>query len=265
MHPSKLESVLLAEQRVVLRDSFVSLEGYEYLLEKSRRRVASNRILNGKAMSVALDFTRDLVRICPFAECVAVSGSVASGGYSSTDDLDFDLFVRAGTKYASYLIATLVGLRYSWRFRHQRLSNIHQVLSIPKIVCINVVWSEDQTAPFVRQDADMAFELLRCHPVFGARVFQQVCADNSWALSYFPQLQDRRFTDTIEAEETPLRRLLGRIWKHPRLMRGVEIACRGLVWIVYHVVQWTRRRDPAALARMNFLKRVKWPYEVLQD
>ena len=184
------------------------LQGYEFLLENSKRRQTSNRLLNGHARAIAESFAERLATVCPYVQSVALSGSVASGGYQSGDDIDFDLFVRAGTKYVCYLAANLIGLTYSWRFRKARSTTARLTFLLPKVICINVVWAEDESRPFVRQDAGMAFELLRCQPIVGAYTFGQVLARNRWLFEFFPQLLKRTWVDTVNRGSSRIGSLL---------------------------------------------------------
>lgn len=248
-----------------IEDGFVYIKGNEELLMKSKLRAESNRRLNGSAMAIAKEFTLDLVRVCPFVDCVALSGSVASGGYGPGDDIDFDLFVRSGTRYICYLLATLIGLKYGWRYRHREMDSVHRTPFLPKVTCVNVVWSEDQTCPFVRKDEDLAFELLRCRVLFGGRRFRQVLEDNRWLRDHFPQPYTRPATQDLLIERNAVGRLLAVVGRSSGGLRILEALSRGLAWIIYHFVQWTRRGNPEALRHVAFLKRVKWPYEVFQD
>ena len=144
-------------------------------------------------------------------EAIALTGSVASGGYRPGDDVDFDLFVRTGTKYICYLAATLVGLKYSWRYRSTDLDSLHRTPVLPKITCINVVWPTDQTRPFVRQDAALAFELRRCEPLIGWARFRKVLDDNPWIRGYFPQTYDKVAVDRFTGKGGHFIRGRGRI------------------------------------------------------
>jgi len=263
--PSLVKDAIDAVSDIIRDGSFVFLLGSEHLVAKSGVRVASNKDLNGQAWAIAREYASDLVSVCPFVECLAISGSVASGGYDCSDDIDFDLFVKSGTKYTTYLLATLVGLRYSLRYRHHELEPVHRTPLLPKIICLNVVWTEDQTHPFVRRDADLAFELLRCSPVYGTRKFREGCNANPWATEYFPQLLAAHQVPEIPELCTPFRRVLSAVAGHRIVLRVLEAASRAAVWSLYHVVQWSRRANPEAVARNAFLRRVKWPYEVLQD
>lgn len=252
-------------RRIRMQDRLLYLEGRESLVERSIARLASNHMLNGRARDVAIAYVRDIARHCPFVECAALSGSVASGGFAAGDDVDFDLIVRPRTKYASYLIATLIGLRYSWKFRNVRMDGSYRTPFLPKITCINVVWSDDQTAPFLRQDASLAFELLRCEPLYGVERFVALLRANPWIHGFFPQAFGRRWKDVVREERSPIGASLAGLAGQPRILRLLEALSRKLAWAIYRFVQLSRSGNPAAAERLAFLRRVKFPYEVFQD
>ena len=222
-------------------------------------------MLNGQARRIAREFSRDLVRLCPFVQCITLSGSAASGGYQVGDDIDFDIFVDSGTKYVSYLIAVLIGVKYSWRYRHAKANSFNRAPFLPKVTCINVVWPEDSTRPFARQDPDLAFELARCLPLYGADRFRTVLEANSWIRRYFPQLYRRTWKDEVLPQIHPIGRLLTFLARRPGVLRALESWSRKAAWLFYRFVQWSRRKNVEAKARIAFLRTVKWPYEVFQD
>lgn len=263
--PSELDRSIQGVDGLRRAGEFVFRNQHERLVRKSAARVASNHTLNGAAVHVARNFTRDLVRNCPFVQTVALSGSVASGGFASGDDVDFDLFVQTGTKYTCYLLANLIGLRYSWRYRDRAMDELHRIPFLPKVTCVNVVWPEDQVRPFVRQDGPLAFELLRCRPLHGQAHFRSVLESNAWLRAFFPQMYARVWRDEPAAEPTALGRCLAAVGTRPRLLALLERASRRVSWFMYQAVQASRRRNPIAVRRMNFLRRVKFPYEVFQD
>ena len=260
-----LHHELEARPDLVVQDGFVSLKGYADLIRKSRKRVDSDESFRTDALSIAHAFARDLASSCPMIACIALSGSLASGGYGPEDDIDFDLIVRPGTKYICYFVAHLIGLRFSWKYRHLRLDEVHHMPLLPKIACINVVWPEDQARPFVRRDEDMAFELMRCSPLLGVQAFQMALRDNPWIREYFPQVYDRVWTEAKREPTNLLGRTLAGVGHSPRMLRLVEAASRRILWVLYRFVQHSRRGNEAAITRMEFLRKVKFPYEVFQD
>ncbi len=266
--PASVEDVENATRASVLfrvENGFVALAGSEALLCLSRTRSDRNQLLNGEARSVAREFAQELTRLCPLVECVALSGSVASGGYVDGDDIDFDLFVKDETKYTVYLLANLLGLRYSLRYRKRHVDPQHRVFFLPKVICINVVWQSRETAPFRRQDAGLAFELLRCDPLLGQHRFDEVLADNPWIDGYLPQARTRRWSSVTPPQPNRVARLLSRVYARPRSRRLLERVCRGTSYAMYRLIRELRKPDAQARERMEFLSRAKYPYEVFQD
>ena len=253
----QLRDAITASGSLVLIDGFVCARGKETLLGISRDRERTNRLVNGTAKAIAQEFANALIRACPFVDCVALSGSVASGGYVPSDDIDFDLFVHDGTKYLTYAVSLALGLAFSIRYANGG--------PLRKIICINVIWTRKQAFLFVRNDADLAFELLHCKPIFGAPYFQQVIRRNDWISRFFPQVAANLGPEVAHPNPSFTGRCLGWIVTHPRILGLVERAGRGLSFVVYQAVHWLRRHDLEAMDRLAFLQRAKYPYEVFQD
>ncbi len=264
--PSSLRPRLSAIRGVAQWDGIVGLQGREDLMVKTERRVRAHSDLEEEHLNVARQFTRDLLRWCPYVQCVALTGSLASGGFQEGDDIDFDLFVEDGTKYICYLVGTLLGLRFAWRFRKRDLHPHHATPLLPKITCLNVIWPESETRPFARRDVAMAYELLRCLPLEGVERFREVLYDNLWLAEHFPQLYKRRRSGAQHKEDlNAIGRFLSALRRFPRMIRTLDFVCRRLSWGLYRFVQGTRHGDPEAIGRMEFLRKVKYPYEVFQD
>src|SRR5207247_10992630 len=119
-----LVEALRSPQEFQRKAGLVALAGHEFLLDRLKPRQTSNRILNGRPRAIAESFAEKLAFLCPYVQCVSLSGSVASGGYRPGDDIDFDLIVQHVTKYVCYLAANLIGLRYSWRFRKAQVRGL---------------------------------------------------------------------------------------------------------------------------------------------
>ncbi len=242
---------------VVVEDGFAFLQGHKRLLQESRNRVESHRALNGFARTIAEEFAQAIVRSCPLVNCVALSGSVASGGYAPRDDIDIDLFVRDGAKYLVYAIALILALRMT--IRHRRMFGLR------KLICINVVWTDAQSHPFARQDQGLAFELLRCKPLLGEKHFRDVIKANPWVDALFPQLREGSTSTVPRPEPSSLGKIVRWIGRHERLLRSTDRISRLVTHATYSFVHWLGRRNAPAKERLNFLQRVKYPYEVFQD
>ncbi len=255
--PVGLGSSVAADGRFALRDGFVCLRGDEALIEKSRDRVAANRRTNGSGKAIARKFASELLRICPVVDCIALSGSVASGGYAPEDDIDLDIFVHDGAKYLTYAVALALGLRTS--IRHRSGTRLR------KIICVNVLWTQGQSLPFGRTDESLAFELLHCRPIYGGAHFSAVLRANGWIDSYFPQVAQRVHEDPVIPRPGGLGRLIGWVASHPALLRRADRLGRAASFAVYTAAHWLKRNDPVAMERLVFLRHAKYPYEVFQD
>src|SRR2546426_4696745 len=254
--PTLLHSIRDCTEFVV-EDGFVFERGHRELLIKSQRRVESHRALNGTAWSIAERFGRDLLRTCPLVDCVAVSGSVASGGYEPRDDIDLNLFVVDGAKYLVYAVALVLGFRATLRHR--------KVLGLRKLICINVLWTRGESHPFSRQDAGLAFELLHSRPLLGRGHFREVVAANPWIDAFFPQLRGAAGGAPPVSAINAVGRIVTWVGRHPRWLRALDTSARLVTQAVYSGAHWLHRHDATAMERLEFLQRVKYPYEVFQD
>ena len=259
-------SALASSRAIVFRDGIATLSGREDLIEKGLSRRRSNNGLASLYFGIAEDFARDLLRHSPFVRAIAVCGSTASGGLEAGDDVDFNLFVEDGTKYIVYLMAVLLGVKYSLLHRRRFGRGTSLLGILRKVTCVNVVFIESDARPFVRQDAFLAFELLRSIPIAGTMDFARTLESNPWLRIHFPQIFNRVFADRVGPQP---RSLLGKVQRgiaaSPRGRRLLDGACRRIAAAIHRVVRLSRERDPEAMARLAFLRRVKFPYDVFQD
>ena len=259
-------ATLRVSPAIAYRDGFATLRERDDLIAKSVARRASNGALTALYFGIAEDFARDLLRYSPFVRAIAVSGSTASGGLDAGDDVDFNLFAEDGTKYGVYLAALLLGVKYSLRHGRRFGRGASFLGLLRKVTCVNVVWTESECGPFVRQDEFLGFELLRSVPIAGNAYFARTLEANPWITDHFPQIFERVHADRVTAPPPSLlARLQRRIARSPRGRRLLDRTARGIAAVLHRVVDLTRERDPEATARTSFLRRVKFPYDVFQD
>ncbi len=267
--PVSLADVRGALQRstwVVYRDGYAALAANDHLIDKSLERGRSNGLLSDLYFGIAEAFARDLLRHSPFVRTVAVSGSAASEGIGHGDDVDVNLFVEDGSKYIVYVTALLLGLKYSIAFRRRFAAGASFFGLIPKVTCVNVVWTESDCRPFARTDEYLAYEILRSVPVAGTAYFAEVVAANPWLAQHFPQVQRQVHANRVPTPTPSIfARVQRRIARSPRGRRLLDGAGRALGYAAYRIVELSRVRDAEAAARHAFLQKVKWPYEVFQD
>lgn len=240
------------------------LEGSEHLLQKTSRRLVSNGLVGAKYKAEAYRFASEFASLCPFVRCIAIAGSVASEGFSEEDDIDFNLFVESGRKYTSYLLGILLSIKYSFRHRGKPLASCSATPFLPKLACINVIWEEHQALPFSRQDAYLAYELMRQKPVFGLEFYGRVLSNNAWLGSFFPQINglDQR---ELEAKSSCSSRLLRFFYSHGFLAGAGEWAARQVCYLTWRLVQFSRRNNPEAIERARWVNSMQSPYCLFGD
>lgn len=261
----RLVRVVREIPEIFRENGHVCLKGHENLLDKTFRRRQSNHTDSAFYWSIAREFASDLGAYCPFVKTIAVSGSLATGGFSEEDDVDFNIITEEGARYTTYLMANLLGVKYSLKLRGKPTDALHSMPLLPKVICVNVILEECVTRPFRRQDEQMAFELVQSRPIFGVDYFRKLLASNPWLATYFPQEREDGFVHEVDPRHTLVKSALRILLGRPLLLRFVEGIARTVSWILYEYVHWTRRGEPEALERIEFIKRVKHPYEVFQD
>jgi len=125
-------------------------------------------------------------------------------------------------------------------------------LLAPRLMTANLILERSECLPLVRQDEDMAFELLMAEPLFGIEAIDELVAANPALLEHFPQLAYKPAPLVIE---TPVRRLPAALF--PKFLDG---AARVLGETAWRYMQWTRRGRPDALARVAYVRATMRPY-----
>jgi hypothetical protein len=148
--------------------------------EKCQQRRLSHKTLQPKYAKIVNKFIQEYTQICPWTTCILLSGSMASEGLGYGDDIDLDIIVHDGFKYSSYLIALLLSLKYSLIYGKHFWKRY--------VICINIVWETHQVLPFIRNDGQLAFELLNTQVLYNPEFFYYMLTMNPWLNSYFPQL-----------------------------------------------------------------------------
>jgi hypothetical protein len=156
------------------------LKGSEELLPETGKRLYTNGRIGKDYETLATGFAEEFISLCPFIRCIAIAGSVASGGFCEEDDIDYNIFVEKGSKYTVYLFGILLSFKYSFRHRKKPLSKKSATPFLSKLICINVIWEDWESLPYKRRDMYMAYELLRQKPVFGIDFYRTVLDKNRW-------------------------------------------------------------------------------------
>jgi hypothetical protein len=211
----------------------------------------------GAYMADTLRFVRSLLRASPYVLGVAIAGSLASGGFVESDDVDLNLLVEDGHRHLAYVALNVLGALHALHHRGKPTDAHTRRPLVPRLMTANLILERSQWLPLVRQDAAMAYELLCSRPVAGRRHWRELVAVNPKLVEHLPQLRD--WAADVGGTE-PRSRLPG--WLFPR---GADGPARALGSAAWHWMQWTRRRDPEALARVAFVRDTMRPYALFED
>jgi len=202
-------------------------------------------------------FVRTLVAVAPFVRSVWIAGSLASGGFRESDDVDLNLVVDDGHRHLAYVAVNALGLMHAVRYRHKPVDDLTRRPIAPRLMTANLILETSQLAPLARQDEAMAFELLVSQPVYGGKVFERIVQSNPQLSEHFPQLQRKPTQGDVES---PSARLPG--WFYPSALDGAARIVGGAAW---RYMQWTRRHSPEALARVAFVRETMRPYTLFDS
>ena len=222
----------------------------------SDARAISSRALGHDAESrsyVAMtrDFVRTLVAVAPFIRSVSIAGSLASGGFRPSDDVDLNLIVDDGHRHLAYVVVNLLGLLHALGHRTKPVDDLTRRPLAPRLMTANLILEHSQCFPLERDDEDMAFEFLIGEPVFGAEAITEVVDANPVLREHFPQLSDRAASLVLNCPRRLPKLLYPRFLDHP---------ARALGQAAWRYMQWTRRHRPEALARVAYVRSTMRPY-----
>ncbi len=221
-------------------------------------RARGHATLAGDYIAMTQRFVRTLVTFAPFIRSVWIAGSLASGGFRETDDVDLNLVVDDGHRHLAYVAVNVLGILHALAHRAKPVDDLTRRPVAPRLMTANLILETSQLAPLARTDDGMAFELLMSDPIYGADVLSRIVVDNPALLDHFPQLAAKTAPHAIEP--TPRSRLPR--WLFPAAADG---AARLLGMAAWRYMQWTRRAHPEALARVAFVRRTMQPYTLFDD
>ena len=240
-----------ADPELALAEGLVVERVARELAGTIRSRADGHDAASAEYLAMTLDFVRRLVTVAPFIASVSIAGSLASGGFRASDDVDLNLIVEDGHRHLAYVVVNVLGLVHALRHRAKPVDDLTRRPVAPRLMTVNLVLERSQCQPLARQDEDMAFELLMAEPVFGFDVLSEVVAANPALLEHFPQLAERPAPLVIDVP----RRLSPRFY--PSLL---DAPARALGKAAWRYMQWTRRKHPEALARVAYVRETMRPY-----
>jgi hypothetical protein len=249
---SDVRAAVMASQDLIVAEGLVIERELAWTAGEITRRAASHAADAPAYLQLALSFVRTLVGAAPFIRSVSIAGSLASGGFRASDDIDLNLIVDDGHRHLAYVVVNLLGLVHAVGHRNKPVDDLTRRPIAPRLMTANLILERSQCYPLARQDEDMAFELLVAQPVFGLEVIHGVVDANPSLTEHFPQLASR----TGQLAITPPRRRLPPAL-FPRAVDGIARLIGESAW---RYMQWTRRGRPDALARVAYVRSTMRPY-----
>jgi hypothetical protein len=241
-----------AAQDLVIAEGLVVDRSAASRAQEIRSRAICHDADAQQYIRMALRFVRTLVAVAPFIRSVSIAGSLASGGFRASDDVDLNLIVDDGHRHLAYVAVNALGLLHALAHRAKPVDDLTRRPLAPRLMTANLILERSQCLPLERQDADMAFELLMAEPVFGADAIDEVVHANPGLLEHFPQLSDKPAPLLVDP---PRRRLPAALF--PGFLDG---AARALGESAWRYLQWTRRHHPDALERVRYVRSTMRPY-----
>jgi len=203
-------------------------------------------------VQMTMRFVRALVAFAPFIRSVSIAGSLASGGFRSSDDVDLNMIVDDGHRHLAYVAVSGLGLVHALAHRNKPVDDLTRRPVAPRLMTANLILERSQCRPLARQDEGMAFELMMAEPIYGIEEFHELLEANPMLMEHFPQLARKRPARLIDP---PAFRLPATLF--PRFFDG---AARMLGETAWRYMQWTRRQNPDALDRVAYVRSTMRPY-----
>ncbi len=249
-------SALRDSSKVRLRDGLVLPHALVPAASSIRGRAAAHEPNATGCMPLALAFVRSLVRLSPYVLSVSIAGSLASGGYLLSDDVDLNFIVEDGHRHIAYVALNALGLLHSFRHRRRPVDTHTRRPLAPRFMTANLILERSQCFPLQRQDEDMAYEFVASEPVYGLAFWWEVVTANPGLSSHFPQLETRRFNSAMRVSPALPS------WVYPSAIDTLACKVGRAGW---RYMQWTRRKRPEALARVAFVRQTMQPYALFDE
>jgi hypothetical protein len=217
-----------------------------------RSRALGHDVDGARYVEMTLRFVPALIAFAPFIRSVSIAGSLASGGFRASDDVDLNLIVDDGHRHLAYVAVNAIGLAHALAHRTKPVDDLTRRPLAPRLMTANLILERSQCLPLERQDEDMAFELLVSECVFGFDAVRELIEGNPAVVEHFPQLAHKRAPLLVDA---PPHRLPVALF--PPVLDGAARLVGEGAW---RYMQWTRRHHPGALARVAYVRSTMRPY-----
>jgi hypothetical protein len=221
-------------------------------INEIQARAVAHDVEAAAYLPMTAHFARMLVAVAPFIRSVSLAGSLASGGFRASDDVDLNLIVDDGHRHLAYVAVNALGVLHALAHRSKPVDDLTRRPVAPRLMTANLILERSQCHPLQRLDEDMAYELLVAEPVVGMEIFNDVINANPDLLDHFPQLASKPAPLRVEPPA----------WRLPALLfpKGLDGVARRFGEAAWRYMQWTRRHHPDALARVAYVRATMRPY-----
>lgn len=250
--PDQVRWSIAATYELTLADGLVVERSALGRVADIRSRALGHGAYAAAYVQMTLRFVRALVAFAPFIRSVSIAGSLASGGFRASDDVDLNLIVDDGHRHLAYVAVNAIGLAHALAHRTKPVDDLTRRPLAPRLMTANLILDRSQCLPLQRSDEDMAFEVLMSECVFGFETTSEMIDANPALVEHFPQLAHKRAPLLIDE---PARRLPTAMF--PRFLDGAARLVGEGAW---RYMQWTRRHHPGAIARVAYVRSTMRPY-----
>jgi hypothetical protein len=157
-------------------NNYYTLKERETLREQKSAQIAHAQQKTRKAKHWS-----KLLRIVPWIDLIALTGSVAGGSPRADDDIDLLIVARPNRLWLTRLL--VIALLGCFRQRRRPDDNPHNVANK---LCLNM-WLTTNTLSESNRDVYTATELINMRPILTRhQAYARYQAANAWVVNYFP-------------------------------------------------------------------------------
>src|SRR6266566_3445385 len=130
--PCSAAALAIAEDLVVERNAVAHAGAI-------RARAASHPTESLPYLALTRAFVRKLVAAAPFIRSVSIAGSLASGGFRASDDVDLNLVVDDGHRHLAYVTVNALGLLHALGHRAKPVDDLTRRPIAPRLMTANLI------------------------------------------------------------------------------------------------------------------------------
>src|SRR5262245_29102828 len=139
-------AVAALPELAIARELVVETDALRYA-DSIRARAAGHVEHASSYLELTQRFVRGLVAAAPFIRSVSIAGSLASGGFRQTDDVDLNLIVDDGHRHIAYVAVNFLGVLHALRHRGKPVDDLTRRPVAPRLMTANLILERSQCLP----------------------------------------------------------------------------------------------------------------------